>query len=573
MADAVATFLRQPPPSSSLPFSRASSRNPKSLFSIPAKPLRPHSSRPPPISLQSQQRRLSPDFVSDDHFAHSNPSHDGIALRKQLDGYQGRITAEQCEQVLEILAKEEQEENKVVGVATSCLYFYEWMSSQDPPVITPRAPTTLFPLLGKAGLGDELMTLFQKLPRNEEFRDVHVYNAAMSGFLYCGRYDDARKVYDKMLETDIQPSHATCSIMMAVMKKQGRFEKEALDFFRTTFRKGVEWNPGSLIDLIRSLCAAGLKEQAAMILPEMVKAGVPPDAMLYNMLMKSYLDSKQHQQAENLFAEMKSLGIEPTTATYHVLMDAYSRAMQPEKVEELLKEMQDRDLKPNSKSFSSLIRAYGSRRKCEMAKDAFMRMKRLGIEPHPHTYNALIRAYSASGQYEQTYAVFEDMQFEGVIPSLDTYTALLDAIRHAGDADKLTKIWKQMRKENHAVSRGMLSIILDGFAKQGCYLEAREVVDEFGKLGFERGVSTYNALMDAYARGGRQSEFPRVLEEMLGVGLKPDSVTYQTMIDGYAGVGDYKKASLYLDQMVASGQLPGRVVASRAKREDRSKST
>ncbi|CAN1335082.1 Pentatricopeptide repeat-containing protein At5g50280, chloroplastic [Linum perenne] len=491
--------------------------------------------------------------------------------KQQLDGYKGIISAKQCEEVLEILAKEEKNE----GMAMNCLYFYEWMSSQESPLVTPRAFTILFPLLGKARMGDELVILFNNLPRIRGFRDVHVYNAAMSGFLYCGscllfstffsefdgmmtylRYDDACKVYGTMEESCIRPDHHTCYIMITIMRKQGRSSKAAWEFFQRMNRKGVKWSSEALAALIWSFCDEGLKEEALIILSKMEKKGVAPNVIMYNALMNAYGKSNQVEEAEGLFAEMKELGIKPTSTSYVVLMDAYSRRMQPEIVETLLKEMQDEGLVPDVRSYTCLISAYGRLKQSDKAVDSFLRMKRLGIEPTSHSYTALVHAYSFSGYHEKAYQVFEDMQLEGFKPGVETYIALLNSFRRAGDTETLVKIWEQMRNDKVQWKHVTFNTILDCFAKRGCYPEAVDVVQEFGKLGFRPTVMTYNMLMNAYARGKQHSKLPQLLKDMSVLNLKPDSVTFLTMIHAYVRVGDFKRAFFYHKQMVKSRQLP-----------------
>lgn len=73
------------------------------------------------------------------------------------------------------------------SLLTSALYFFEWMRLQEPSLVTPRTCSVIFPLLGRAKMGDELMVLFGNLPKEKQFRDVHVYNAAISGLMSCGR--------------------------------------------------------------------------------------------------------------------------------------------------------------------------------------------------------------------------------------------------------------------------------------------------------------------------------------------------------------------------------------------------
>ncbi|XP_059645750.1 pentatricopeptide repeat-containing protein At5g50280, chloroplastic [Cornus florida] len=475
---------------------------------------------------------------------------DNSMMGELLGPYEGRVGERECVELLGLMGQE--------GLTMGCLYFFEWMGLQeDKGLVTPRACSVLLPILGRAGMGDKLMLLFRNLPSEKQFRDVHVYNAAISGLLCCGRYDDAWKVYETMETNNVQPDHVTCSIMITIMRKKGNSAKDAWDFFERMNRKGVKWSLEVFGALIKAFCDEGLKKEALIIQLEMEKKGIPSNAIVYNTLMDAYNKSNQVEEAEGLFAEMKAKGISPTSATYNILMDAYSRRMQPDIVEKLLLEMENVGLEPNVKSYTCLISAYGRQKKMsDMAADAFLRMKKVGIKPSSHSYTALIHAYSVSGWHEKAYLAFENMQKEALKPSIETYTALLDAFRRAGDTQTLMKIWKLMINDKIGGNQVTFNILLDGFAKQGHYTEARDVICEFGKMGLHPTVMTYNMLMNAYARGGQHSKLPQLLKEMAVLNLKPDSVTYSTMIYAYVRVRDFKRAFFYHKQMVKSGQLP-----------------
>ncbi|PRQ17129.1 putative tetratricopeptide-like helical domain-containing protein [Rosa chinensis] len=507
--------------------------------------------------LEAQKQQLGPD-------SDSNPLSDGIVgqilqkarnlpqnmtLGEELGGFEGKVGEKECVEVLELMGEE--------GLLLGCLYFFEWMGLQEPSLVTPRACSVLFPILGRAGMGEKLVVLFNNLPAKKEFRDVHVYNAAISGLMCSKRYEDAWKVYETMEANNTLPDHVTCSIMITIMRKIGRSAKDAWDFFEKMNRKGVNWSQEVLGALIKSFCDEGLKSEALIIQIEMEKKGISSNAIVYNTLMNAFCNSNQVEEAEGLFAEMKSKGIKPTSPTFNILMDAYSRRMQPEIVEKLLVEMQDVGLEPNVKSYTCLVSAYGRQKNMsDMAADAFLRMKKVGISPTSHSYTALIHAYSVGGWHEKAYIAFENMQREGLKPSIETYTALLDAFRRAGDTEMLMRIWKLMIKEKVQGTKVTFNTLLDGFAKQGHYLEARDVVSEFGNIGLQPTVMTYNMLMNAYARGGQHSKLPQLLKEMEVLNLKPDSVTYSTMIYAYIRVRDFSRAFFYHKKMVKSGQVP-----------------
>ncbi|CAL5190921.1 unnamed protein product [Lathyrus oleraceus] len=479
------------------------------------------------------------------HLAKNLPQN--LTLEEALGEYEKRVNEKECVEVLETLGKEH--------LMVCCLYFFQWMRSQEPSLVTPRVFTVLFPLLGRAKMGDKLMVLFRNLPSGKEFRNVRVYNAAISGLLSDGRYEDAWKVYESMETDNVLPDHVTCSIMIIVMRKLGHCAKDAWQFFEKMNKKGVRLGVEVLGALIKSFCVEGLLSEALIIQSEMEKKGVSSNAIVYNTLMDGYCKSNRVKEAEGLFVEMKAKGIKPTAVTFNILMHAYSRRVQPKIVENLLSEMQDFGLKPNANSYTCLISAYGRQKNMsDMAYDVFL-MKKVGIKPTSHSYTAVIHAYSASGWYEKAYAAFENMIREGTRPSIETYTTLLDAFRQAGDTETLMKIWKLMMREKVKGTQVTFNILVDGFAKQGLFMEARDVIFEFGKIGLQPTVMTYNMLMNAYARGGLDSKLPQLLKEMEALKLRPDSITYSTMLYAFVRVRDYKRAFFYHKQMIKNGQV------------------
>lgn len=100
-------------------------------------------------------------------------------LGELLGSFEGKVDEGDCIHLLARMGKE--------GLISECLYFFEWMGLQRASLVTPRSCSVLFPVLGRAGKGRELMTLFKNLPRSKRFRDVHVYNATISGLACSGR--------------------------------------------------------------------------------------------------------------------------------------------------------------------------------------------------------------------------------------------------------------------------------------------------------------------------------------------------------------------------------------------------
>ncbi|XP_078432920.1 pentatricopeptide repeat (PPR) superfamily protein [Wolffia australiana] len=470
-------------------------------------------------------------------------------LGELLGPFEGKLEEGDCIRLLARLGKE--------GLTSQCLYLFEWMGLQQPSLVTPRSCSVLFPALGRAGKWKELVTLFKNLPKSKRFKDVHVYNAAVSGLASSGRYDDAWAAYEAMEANNVKPDNVTCSILITIMGKSERSTKQVWEFFQLMNKKGVKIGIEAFGALIKCFCDAGLKKEALIVQSEMEKRGIPSNTLIYNTLMDAYVKSNNIEEAEGLFQEMREKSLHPSTATYNILMDGYSRRMQPNIIEDLMQEMQSAGLKPNVRSFTCLISAYGRQRKLsDMAADAFFKMKKSGIKPTSHSYTALIHAFSVGGWHEKAFSAFESMKRDGLEPSIETYTALLDAFRRAGDSNKLVEIWRMMMKDKVEGTRVTFNIVLDGLAKNGLYALARDVVSEFEQIGIPPSVMTYNMLMNAYGRGGQHYKLPQLLKEMSALSLKPDSITYMTMIYAYVRVRDFSKAHFYHKEMVRSGLAP-----------------
>jgi len=131
------------------------------------------------MGSQKKESPLSESVVGEIlHLARNLPQH--LTLEEALVGYEKRVSEKVCLEVMEILGEEQ--------LFVCCLYLFQWMRSQEPSLVTPKVFTVLFPLLGRSRMGDKLMVLFRNLPSSKEFRNVCVYNAAISGLLSDGRY-------------------------------------------------------------------------------------------------------------------------------------------------------------------------------------------------------------------------------------------------------------------------------------------------------------------------------------------------------------------------------------------------
>ncbi|KAH9307462.1 hypothetical protein KI387_035373 [Taxus chinensis] len=466
--------------------------------------------------------------------------------------YRKGISNTDCDLLLQLFGDE--------GLISQALHLLDWMGLQDPSMVSPKSYSIVFLLLGKAGLPENLWVLFEDMPDGKEFHCVNVYNALISGFSSCSRYDDAWKVFEEMEMRNIGPDSVTCTSLITIMTKSGEKAKDTWQFFERMSKNGVEWSSEIFGSLIKSFCNKGLMKESLIVLSEMERHSFEPNVDIFNTLIDAFGKANQLEEAEWLFLEMKDKHLQLTVSTYNSLIDAYSKKGRHGVVEELIQEMEQLGLNPDVWTFTYLISAYAMQKKMsDKAANAFLRMRKRDIFPSSHSYTALIHAYSIDDWHEKAYITFEEMIREGLKPSIETYTILLDGYRRVGDTQKLMEIWKMMMEDGIEGTRVIFNILVDGFAKLGHCLEARKVICEFGKKGLKPNVMTYNMLINAYARAGWHTKCPQVLKEMVAAGLKPDAYTYSTLIYAYFRVRDFRKASYYHKEMIKNKQTSNSV--------------
>ncbi|XP_056169173.1 pentatricopeptide repeat-containing protein At2g26790, mitochondrial-like isoform X2 [Syzygium oleosum] len=99
----------------------------------------------------------------------------------------------------------------------------------------------------------------------------------------------ARKLLNKMLDLDMEPTGVMYSILMA------------------------------------ALCKAGDMINAQWLFDRSVEKGSTPDVATYTLMMDGYFHANRLQEGLDLFHEMKNRGVEPDVIAYTVLLDGYSK--------------------------------------------------------------------------------------------------------------------------------------------------------------------------------------------------------------------------------------------------------
>uniref|UniRef100_A0A0A9FB51 PROP1-like PPR domain-containing protein n=1 Tax=Arundo donax TaxID=35708 RepID=A0A0A9FB51_ARUDO len=347
----------------------------------------------------------------------------------------------------------------------------------------------------------EAINTFWKMKHSGCHPTTSTFNTLIKGYGIVGKPEESQRVFDMMgVEGSVRPNLTTYNILVKAWCDQRNLE-EAWSMVVKMRACGVEpdiityntvasayannnetWRAEELIMeiqtrvrtnertwgiIIGGYCREGRLEEAFRCVRQMKEAGVLPNVVIFNTLLKVFLDANDMATVDNIiglmeqfgikpdivtyshqlnafsslghmakcmkvFDKMIEAGIEPDPQVYSILAKGYVRAQQPEKAEELLMQMSQIGVRPNVITFTTVISGWCSVANMENAMRVYGKMCESGVYPNLRTFETLIWGYSELKQPWKTEEVLQMMLGTGVKPKQSTYNLIADAWKAVG---------------------------------------------------------------------------------------------------------------------------------------------
>ncbi|CAN6216325.1 unnamed protein product [Urochloa humidicola] len=346
----------------------------------------------------------------------------------------------------------------------------------------------------------EAINTFWKMKHSGCHPTTSTFNTLIKGYGIVGKPEESQRVFDMMgIEESVVPNLTTYNILVKAWCDQRNLE-EAWSIVGKMRTSGVEpdivtyntiasayanndetWRAEELIVeiqtrvrtsertwgiIIGGYCREGRLEEAFRCIRQMKDAGVIPNVVIFNTLLKGFLDANDMAAVNNIlglmeqfgikpdivtyshqlntfsslghmakcmkvFDKMIEAGIEPDPQVYSILAKGYVRAQQPEKAE-LLLQMSQLGVRPNVVTFTTVISGWCSMADMESAIRVYEKMRKAGVHPNLRTFETLIWGYSEQKQPWKAEEVLQMMQETGVKPKQTTYALVADAWKAVG---------------------------------------------------------------------------------------------------------------------------------------------
>lgn len=297
--------------------------------------------------------------------------------------------------------------------------------------------------------------------------DLCVANSIVTMYARCGTIEDARKVFDEILERNVISWNA----IIAGYAQNGHGEV-AYKLFRQTQMEGVKIDAFTFASVLSACAGITALDQGMQVHTIILKTGFQSDISVENALITMYARCGSIEDARKVF---------------------------------------DKILERNVISWTAIITGYAQHGYAKEALNLFEQMRGLGVKPNHITFIGVLSACSHVGLVDEGHRYFASMSHEhGLLPSLEHYACVVDLLGRAGHLDEAEAVINEMPfKPDALVWRTLLG---------ACRIHANI---DLGKRAAERLLelepqepTTYVLLSNMYAAAGQWDAVAKVRKMM-----------------------------------------------------------
>lgn len=403
--------------------------------------------------------------------------------------------------------------------------------------------------------------------------DIIVGTATLDMYSKCGRLSDARKLFDRLPNHNLQSYNAI--IVGYARASQG---SEALQIFRRLVKSGLRYDEISLSAAF-SACAAIKGYLEGMQLHALaIKSTLWSNVCVANAMLDMYGKVGALTQSFCVFDEMERRD----PVSWNAIIAAYEQNGDEGTTLSFLVSMLRSNMEPDEFTYGSVLKACASRQtlnygmeihgritksgmgldsfvgsalvdmycKCEKVEEAEKLHNRMA-EKTIMAWNAIISGFSLVEQSEEAQNFFAHLLEVGVTPDNFTYATVLDTCANLATIQLGRQIHAQVIKQEMQVDVFICSTLVDMYAKCGYMQDSRLMFEKASKRDFV----TWNAMISGYAQHGLAEEALQIFEAMQLKNVKPNHATFVAVLRACAHIGLVKRGLKYFYSMSSDYKL------------------
>lgn len=266
---------------------------------------------------------------------------------------------------------------------------------------------------------------------------------------------------------------------------------------------------GCMLDAL----ACNEKADEAFDLMKAWKSTIPPNVVMYSIIIKGFASSYLPSRALDMWSEMREMGLSMNALAYNALIDSQARIGAMDKVSDLVASMG-----PN------------------------------GCTPDDITYSTILKGYCVKGDLDKAFEVFRDMQSSGMAAQANIYNTLLDASTRQNRTDIVDSVLDDMAKYKVKPSNCTIGVLIKMYGRRGQLDKAFQVMEELPRTHRLRVNAQMRAsLVSACLANQEPDRAMKVFEELKEAEGGADAKLYGNLLSGLVRLGHVEKAALLVE--------------------------
>ncbi|MQL79272.1 hypothetical protein Taro_011709 [Colocasia esculenta] len=268
------------------------------------------------------------------------------------------------------------------------------------------------------------------------------YNSAIGSYLNMGKDEKALQLYRSMREKKVEPDAATFNILITGSWKLGKYD-EALKFL------------DEMMDLKIPLSKEGRLTEAESMFTDMKENCCCPDVVTYTAMIDLYGAAGNCEKAWDVFQEMEMNDIQPDAIAYSSLMKPFNRGWQPERVLHLAKLMKEKGVPINSAATFEILSSCSMLRDWRSASEFIEKMEPSFGYTSLGLLNQVLHFLGKSGKLDSMMKLFYKIIASELHINCGTYLVLLRHLLAAGKWRKYIEVLQWMEDSGIQTSSQM----------------------------------------------------------------------------------------------------------------------
>lgn len=187
--------------------------------------------------------------------------------------------------------------------------------------------------------------------------------------------------------------------------------------------------------LLRGLCKTRRDADVGLLYDEMKARFVPINAISYNKILNSFVQSGQMHRVPELLADMEASGPRaiPNITTFSTLIKGHCQSGNVAKGFEIFDFLRrNTDIKPNEVTYCILLDGCAKQRNFDQAIALLEDLFKDDISPSNYTLSIAIKVFGLAGRLADAFALLEEMpKAYGFHPNIQVITCLVQACVHS----------------------------------------------------------------------------------------------------------------------------------------------